>query len=163
MLGGGHQQITIFLVLHPALFTSSICHKISGNHLKALCKHTQSSKEPATSTKTEISKAIGPKAAGCIEAKPAQLQLWPAGLWEAALRSIWRRPCKPQVSFPCHLPACSQELCKDNTKEKPKAKLITRFLAFMIRLFPWDNTLSQGFSWRRIMNSKAKGKWRRVG
>lgn len=77
--GGGHQQITIFLTPHPALFTSSIFHKISGNHLKALCKHTQSSKEPATSTRTEISKAIGQKAAGCIDAKPAWLR--PAGLW----------------------------------------------------------------------------------
>lgn len=30
--------------------------QISGNHLKALYKHTHSSKEPATGTKTEISK-----------------------------------------------------------------------------------------------------------
>lgn len=37
--GGGHQQITIFLTPHPALFTSSIFHKISGNHLGTMQTH----------------------------------------------------------------------------------------------------------------------------
>lgn len=78
----------------PAYFTRIL--QISGNHLQALHEHTQSSTEPATSAKTEISK----------QSHRAKSSWRPTGqasstvLWQAAPRSIWRRPRGPQVSLP---------------------------------------------------------------
>lgn len=144
---GENQPITIFLTPHSALLTSPIFYKSGATYKSSPSTaqthpklHGASNKRKNRDKQTKLS---GKKQLATY--RPSQLNCALAGCSEKHLEEATPTTGEsPQQ----HLPAGSQVPYKDNTKDKPEAKLVTGFFTFMIRLFfSWDKAFCQGFSW----------------